>query len=95
MAELGIDLSTAFPKPLTDEVVQAADIVITMGCGDACPVYPGRRYLNWELTDPAGRGVDDVRAIRDDIGDRVRALLDELVLVSRDVVNDGTFRPPA
>ena len=94
MAELGIDLSTAFPKPLTDEVVQAADVVITMGCGDACPVYPGRRYLNWELTDPAGRGVD-VRAIRDDIDDRVRALLDELVLVSRDVVNDGTFRPPA
>ena len=95
MAELGIDLSTAFPKPLTDEVVQAADVVITMGCGDACPVYPGKRYLNWELTDPAGRGVDDVRAIRDDIDDRVRALLDELVLVSRDVVNDGTFRPPA
>jgi protein-tyrosine-phosphatase len=88
-------LSTAFPKPLTDEVVQAADVVITMGCGDACPVYPGRRYLNWALTDPAGRGVDDVRAIRDDIDDRVRALLDELVLVSRDVVNDGTFRPPA
>ncbi len=79
MNEVGIDLSREFPKPLTDEAVRAADVVITMGCGDACPVYPGKRYLNWELTDPAGKGVVDVRPIRDDIDRRVRALLDELL----------------
>jgi arsenate reductase len=78
MAELGIDLSKEFPKPLTDEVVRAADVVITMGCGDACPVYPGKRYLDWDLPDPSGRSVDEVRAIRDEIDRRVRALLDEL-----------------
>ncbi len=81
MAEVGIDLSQEFPKPLTDEAVQAADVVITVGCGDACPVYPGKRYLNWELADPAGRNVDEVRPIRDDIDRRVRALLDELAPV--------------
>lgn len=79
MDELGIDLSNEFPKPLTDEVVRVADVVITMGCGDACPVYPGKRYLDWELPDPAGKGLDDVRPIRDEIDRRVRALLDELV----------------
>jgi len=79
MDELGIDLSKEFPKPLTDEVVRAADVVITMGCGDACPLYPGKRYLDWELDDPAGRGADEVRAIRDEIDRRVLALLDELV----------------
>ena len=79
MEELGIDLSPAFPKRLTDESVRAADVVVTMGCGDACPVYPGRRYLDWQLPDPAGKGVDDVRPIRDEIDRRVRALLDELV----------------
>src|SRR3712207_3739092 len=67
MAELGIDLSHEVPKPLADEVVEAADVVITMGCGDACPVYPGTRYLNWELADPAGQPLPTVRAIRDDI----------------------------
>ncbi len=79
MDEVGIDLSKEFPKPLTDEVVEAADVVITMGCGDACPVYPGKRYLDWKLDDPAGKQVDDVRPIRDEIERRVTALLDELV----------------
>lgn len=79
MAEVGLDLSEAFPKPLTDEAVRAADVVITMGCGDACPVYPGKRYLNWELDDPAGKPVEAVRGIRDDIDRRVRSLLTELV----------------
>ncbi len=79
MAELGIDLHEEFPKPLTDEGVRAADAVITMGCGDACPVYPGKRYLDWELADPAGQDLDAVRAIRDEIDVRVRALLAELV----------------
>ena len=79
MEEIGLDLSHEFPKPLTDELVQAADVVITMGCGDACPVYPGRRYLDWELDDPAGRPLDEVRVIRDEIDRRVRSLLDELL----------------
>ena len=79
MAEWGIDLSKEFPKPLTDEVVQAADAVITMGCGDACPIYPGKRYLDWDLEDPAGKPVERVRAIRDNIDRRVQALLAELV----------------
>jgi arsenate reductase (thioredoxin) len=79
MAEWGIDLSKGFPKPLTDEVVQAADAVVTMGCGDACPIYPGKRYLDWELDDPAGKPVEQVRAIRDEIDRRVQALPAELV----------------
>ncbi len=79
MAELGVDLGEEFPKPLTDEVVRAADAVVTMGCGDACPVYPGKRYLDWELLDPAGRDLETVRAIRDEIDARVQALLAELV----------------
>ncbi|GLX98622.1 arsenate reductase ArsC [Herbidospora sp. NBRC 101105] len=78
MDEIGLDLSKAFPKPLTDEAVQASDVVITMGCGDACPYYPGKRYLDWELPDPAGKGVDDVRPIRDEIERRVLTLLQEL-----------------
>jgi protein-tyrosine-phosphatase len=78
MAELGLDLTKEFPKPLTDEAVAAADVVITMGCGDACPVYPGKRYLNWELDDPAGSSVEQVRVIRDDIDTRVQTLLTEL-----------------
>jgi arsenate reductase len=78
MAELGLDLSHEFPKPLTDDVVQAADVVITMGCGDACPIYPGKRYLDWQLPDPAGLPVDQVRPIRDEIGDRVEGLLVEI-----------------
>ncbi len=78
MAELGIDLSREMPKVLTDEAARAADVLITMGCGDACPVYPGKRYLDWELADPAGKGVDAVRPVRDEIDRRVRALLEEL-----------------
>jgi arsenate reductase len=78
MAEIGLDLSREFPKPLTDDAVRAADVVITMGCGDACPVYPGKRYLDWELTDPAGRTAAEIRPIRDDIETRVKALLVEL-----------------
>lgn len=78
MAEVGIDLTTAFPKPLTDDVVRAADVVVTMGCGDACPVYPGKRYLDWRVRDPAGLSIGEVRAIRHDLDARVRALLGEL-----------------
>ena len=79
MDELGIDLSKEFPKPLTDGYVQAADVVVTMGCGDACPIYPGKRYLDWELPDPAGKSLEEVRPIRDEIDRRIRALLEELV----------------
>lgn len=81
MAELGLDLTSAFPKPLTAEAVQASDVVITMGCGDACPVFPGKRYLDWDLDDPAGQDIAVVRRIRDDIDARVRALLAELAPV--------------
>jgi arsenate reductase len=76
--EIGVSLGGEFPKPLTDEVVRAADVVVTMGCGDACPIYPGRRYLDWELDDPAGLPLARVREIRDDIEARVRDLLDSL-----------------
>jgi arsenate reductase len=78
MREVGIDISGEFPKPWTDEVVRAADVVVTMGCGDACPVFPGKRYEDWTLEDPAGQGVDAVRPIRDEIERRVRTLLAEL-----------------
>jgi arsenate reductase (thioredoxin) len=78
MAELGIDVSGEFPKPWTDEIVRAADVVVTMGCGDACPVLPGIRYENWELEDPAGKDVAAVRPIRDEIERRVRQLLADL-----------------
>lgn len=76
MAELGIDLSQAFPRRLTDGYVREADVVITMGCGDACPIYPGKRYEDWDVEDPAGKSVEEVRRIRDDIAARVRALID-------------------
>jgi protein-tyrosine-phosphatase len=79
MAEVGIDISGVLPQPWADEIVRAADVIVTMGCGDACPVYPGKRYVDWELDDPAGRSVEDVRPIRDDIERRVRTLLGELV----------------
>jgi arsenate reductase (thioredoxin) len=82
MDEIGIDLSKEFPKPLSDEAVEASDVIVTMGCGDACPVFPGKRYLDWELPDPAGKGVEEVRAIRDQIDDRVKALLAELMPAS-------------
>jgi protein-tyrosine-phosphatase len=82
MEELGLDLSREFPKPLTDGAVRDADVVVTMGCGDACPVYPGKRYLDWELDDPAGKDIATVRRIRDDIEARVRALLADLGVAS-------------
>jgi len=82
MDEWGIDLSREFPKPLTDDFVKAADVVVTMGCGDACPIYPGKRYEDWELEDPAGKPVEQVRAIRDEIDGRVQQLLTELVPAS-------------
>ncbi len=78
MAEVGVDISAELPQPWSDEIVRAADVVVTMGCGDACPVFPGKRYVDWELDDPAGKSVDDVRPIRDDIESRVRGLLSEL-----------------
>jgi arsenate reductase len=78
MAEVGIDIGRVFPKPLTDQAVRAADVVITMGCGDACPVYPGKRYEDWELEDPAGKNIEEVRRIRDEIEVRVRKLISEL-----------------
>lgn len=79
LGEIGLDVSQEFPKPLTTEAVHAADVVITMGCGDACPVFPGKRYLDWELDDPTGKTVEQVRPIRDEIDRGVRALLAELV----------------
>src|SRR5262245_56162179 len=78
MAEVGIDISHEFPKPWTDEIVRAADVVVTMGCGDACPLFPGKRYEDWELDDPAGQSLAAVRPIRDEIGRRVREVLASL-----------------
>jgi protein-tyrosine-phosphatase len=83
MAEVGIDIRAEFPKPWTDEIVRAADVVVTMGCGDACPVYPGKRYMDWVLDDPAGQLIDDVRPIRDDIERRVRSLMGEVGVAAR------------
>lgn len=83
MAEVGVDIRTEFPKPWTDEVVKAADVVVTMGCGDACPLYPGKRYLDWVLDDPAGQGVEAVRPIRDEIERLVRGLMSELRVDAR------------
>jgi arsenate reductase (thioredoxin) len=79
MEELGVDLNEEFPKPLTDEVVRAADVVITMGCGDACPIYPGKKYEDWELDDPAGQDLETVRRIRDELDGRVQNLIGELL----------------
>jgi arsenate reductase len=78
MAEIGIDLAGAQPKLLTTDAVEASDVVVTMGCGDACPVFPGKRYLDWDLPDPAGRTAEEIRPIRDDIDSRIRALLAEV-----------------
>jgi protein-tyrosine-phosphatase len=79
MEEVGVDLREEFPKPLTDEAVRAADVVVTMGCGDACPIYPGKRYEDWTLDDPAGQDLAAVRRIRDEIDERVRLLVDQLL----------------
>ena len=89
MAELGLDLSREFPKPLTTEAVQASDVVITMGCGDACPVFPGKRYLDWQLEDPAGKDTATVRRIRDDIDTRVRGLLAELIPGAQEAITSN------
>lgn len=92
MSELGVDLSQELPNALTDDAVRAADVVITMGCGDACPVYPGKTYRDWDVEDPAGKPLDEVRRIRDDIHRRVRELVAEIA------PNHGpitTSRPPA
>jgi arsenate reductase (thioredoxin) len=83
MAELGVDMSEEFPKPLTDEVVRTADVVITMGCGDACPIYPGKKYEDWELEDPDGKDLASVRRIREEVDVRVRKLIDELTAERR------------
>jgi arsenate reductase len=82
LSERGLDVSREFPKPLTDGTARAADIIVTMGCGDTCPVFPGKRYEDWELDDPAGKSVEEVRPIVDEIDQRVRALLDEIVLAT-------------
>jgi protein-tyrosine-phosphatase len=84
MTELGLDLSREFPKPLTDGAVRKADVVITMGCGDACPFYPGKRYEDWDLPDPAGRTIQEIRPIRDEIESRVQALIAELLPAAPD-----------
>ena len=78
MAEVGIDISAERPKKLTDDMAQGANVIVTMGCGDACPVYPGKRYVDWELPDPAGKPLEEVRPIRDEIAARVETLLEEL-----------------
>lgn len=83
MAEKGIDVTGEFPKPWTDEILRVSDVIVTMGCGDECPVLPGKQYVDWELTDPAGKSIDTVRGIRDDIEQRVLALVEELTLAER------------
>jgi protein-tyrosine-phosphatase len=83
MAEIGLDISREYPKPLTTDKVQAADVVITMGCGDACPIYPGKRYEDWDLPDPAGLSIDAIRPIRDAIREHVKILLDDLAPAQR------------
>jgi arsenate reductase (thioredoxin) len=82
MAEVGIDIADQFPKPWTDEVIRSADVIVTMGCGDACPIFPGKRYEDWQVPDPAGLNVTDVRPIRDDIEERVKRLLEQLGIVT-------------
>jgi arsenate reductase (thioredoxin) len=84
MNEIGLDVSKAFPRKLATEDVAASDVVVTMGCGDACPIFPGKRYEDWALTDPAGKGPDEVRTIRDEIDQRVQKLLADLVLATTD-----------
>ena len=79
MDEVGIDLSSEFPKPLSTEAMEAADVVVTMGCGDACPIFPGKRYIDWELPDPSGMPIEDIRPIRDRLDQLVRELLDSLI----------------
>jgi protein-tyrosine-phosphatase len=82
MAEKGVDIGKELPQPWADEMIRAADVVVTMGCGDACPIFPGKRYVDWEVDDPAGKSIEEVRVIRDDLEGRVRALLSELEIDS-------------
>jgi len=89
MSEIGLDLSQEFPKPLTDEVVEAADVVVTMGCGDACPIYPGKKYEDWQIADPAGAPVDKVRAIRGEIRGRVEQLLRGLDIPIKEIARSS------
>lgn len=93
LAELDLDISGEQPKGLTDEMARDADVIVTMGCGASCTVYPGKRYLDWELTDPAGKSIDEVRVIRDEIDSRVRQLADRLLAETR-TARDGTVHPP-
>jgi arsenate reductase len=93
MEELGIDMSQELPKPVSDEVVEAADVVVTMGCGDACPVYPGKRYLDWDVSDPAGQPIEVVRQIRDNLRGRVEQLLVELGVLNAPI--EGSHRKPS
>ncbi len=100
MAEVGVDISASTPKVLTPDAVEASDVVITMGCGDVCPVFPGTRYLDWQLDDPAGQGVEAVRPIRDEISRRVEALLAELLppdtpTPSAEIPHPQTSRSPS
>jgi arsenate reductase (thioredoxin) len=92
MAELGIDIGGEFPKPWTDEFVRAADVVVTMGCGDSCPLFPGKHYEDWEIPDPSGKQIEEVRLIRDEIGTRVTDLLIRLGIVRK--LDRGRFEPP-
>jgi protein-tyrosine-phosphatase len=85
LEERGLDISKEFPKPLTDETARQADVIVTMGCGDTCPVYPGKRYLDWELVDPAGKSVEEVRPIIDDIDQRVRGLMEQLKVTNESI----------
>jgi arsenate reductase (thioredoxin) len=95
MAEVGIDISTEHPKPWTDQRLQAADVIITMGCGDTCPYYPAKRYDDWDLDDPAGQSIDAVRPIRDDIADRVRNLLLDLDITPTEPLTSHESHRPA
>ena len=93
MAEVGVDISAEIPQPWADEIVKAADVVVTMGCGDACPVFPGKRYVDWEVEDPSGKTVDDVRPIRDDLEQRVRRLMAELEVPAPLADMRGSIQP--
>jgi arsenate reductase len=90
---VGVDISAEIPQPWADEIIKAADVVVTMGCGDACPVFPGKRYLDWEVEDPSGKTVEDVRPIRDDLEQRVRRLMSELEVPAPLANMRGSIQP--
>lgn len=93
MAEVGVDISGEMPQPWADEIVRAADVIVTMGCGDACPVYPGKRYIDWELDDPSGKTIEEVRPIRDELEARVRELLSEVLETPRSAISAAQVEP--